>query len=35
MARYLDISVPTSPGTTVYPGDPAPRFLWPGSRSTA
>jgi arylformamidase len=30
MARYLDISVPTSPGTTVYPGDPAPRFLWPG-----
>jgi arylformamidase len=30
MARYLDISVPTSPGTTVYPGDPAPQFLWPG-----
>ena len=30
MVRYLDISVPTSPGTTVYPGDPAPQFLWPG-----
>lgn len=29
MARYIDISVPTSPRTTVYPGDPAPRFAWP------
>lgn len=29
MARYLDISVPTSPQTTVYPGDPQPQFLWP------
>ena len=29
MARYIDISVPTSPRTTVYPGDPAPRFVWP------
>jgi arylformamidase len=30
VARYIDISVPTSPRTTVYPGDPAPQFLWPG-----
>lgn len=30
MPRYIDISVPTSPHTTVYPGDPAPQFLWPG-----
>jgi arylformamidase len=30
VARYLDISVPTSPRTTVYPGDPSPQFLWPG-----
>lgn len=30
MARYIDISVPTSARTTVYPGDPAPQFLWPG-----
>ena len=29
MARYLDISIPTGPRTTVYPGDPAPQFLWP------
>jgi arylformamidase len=28
--RYLDISVPTSPRTTVFPGDPSPQFLWPG-----
>jgi arylformamidase len=30
MVRYLDISVPTSPSTTVYPGDPVPKFSWPG-----
>jgi arylformamidase len=30
MARYIDISVPTRPSTTVYPGDPAPQFFWPG-----
>ena len=30
MPRYIDISVPTGPRTTVYPGDPAPQFLWPG-----
>ena len=30
MPRYLDISVPTSPRTTVFPGDPSPQFLWPG-----
>lgn len=30
MPRYLDISVPTSGRTTVYPGDPSPRFHWPG-----
>lgn len=29
MARYLDISVPTGPTTTVYPGDPASELLWP------
>lgn len=29
MVRYIDISVPTSPATTVFPGDPAPEFLWP------
>lgn len=29
MARYLDISVPTGPQTTVFPGDPPPQFLWP------
>jgi len=29
MARYLDISVPTSGRTTVFPGDPAPQLLWP------
>jgi arylformamidase len=27
--RYLDISVPTSPRTTVFPGDPPPQFRWP------
>lgn len=30
MARYIDISIPTEPRTTVFPGDPAPEFLWPG-----
>lgn len=29
MNRYLDISVPTDPATTVYPGDPAPCLEWP------
>lgn len=29
MVRYLDISVPTSPRTAVFPGDPAPEFAWP------
>lgn len=29
MAVYHDISIPTSPGTTVFPGDPAPEFRWP------
>ncbi len=32
MPRYIDISVPTSERTTVYPGDPQPRFSWPGWR---
>ena len=27
--RYIDISVPISPRTTVYPGDPSPQFNWP------
>lgn len=30
MPRYIDISIPTSPGTTVFPGDPVPEFFWPG-----
>jgi len=30
MPRYLDISVPTSPHTTVFPGDPSPQITWPG-----
>ena len=30
MVRYRDISVPTSARTTVFPGDPAPEFSWPG-----
>jgi arylformamidase len=30
MVRYRDISVPTSPRTTVFPGDPTPEFSWPG-----
>jgi arylformamidase len=30
MSDYIDISVPTSPRTTVFPGDPAPEFSWPG-----
>ncbi|MBE7537102.1 MAG: cyclase family protein [Opitutaceae bacterium] len=30
MPNYLDISIPTSPATTVFPGDPAPDFHWPG-----
>lgn len=29
-ARYIDISVPLGPDTTVYPGDPPPRLYWPG-----
>ncbi len=29
MAHYIDISIPTSERTTVFPGDPAPRFDWP------
>lgn len=29
MARYLDISIPTGPRTTVFPGDPAPGISWP------
>jgi arylformamidase len=30
MVRYIDISVPTSQRTTVFPGDPQPTFSWPG-----
>jgi arylformamidase len=30
MPRYIDISVPTQPGMTVYPGDPTPQISWPG-----
>lgn len=30
MARYIDISVPTSPRTTVFPGDPTLEVHWPG-----
>lgn len=30
MASYIDISVPTSPDVTTFPGDPAPKFYWPG-----
>jgi arylformamidase len=30
MPNYLDISIPTCPSTTVFPGDPAPEFFWPG-----
>jgi arylformamidase len=29
MRRYIDISVPTSSRTTVYPGDPTPKIEWP------
>ena len=29
-SRYIDISIPTSARTTVYPGDASPEFLWPG-----
>lgn len=29
MGRYIDISVPTSARTTVYPGDPVPQIHWP------
>jgi arylformamidase len=29
MARYLDISIPTSSRTTVFPGDPSPQIHWP------
>lgn len=30
MPSYIDISIPTSPCTTVFPGDPVPEFFWPG-----
>jgi hypothetical protein len=30
MPVYFDISVPTGPATTVYPGDAPPRLDWPG-----
>lgn len=30
MPRYIDISIPTGPRTTVFPGDPSPEFSWPG-----
>ena len=30
MAKYIDISVPSSASITVFPGDPAPEFHWPG-----
>lgn len=30
MAHYIDISIPTSPRTTVFPDDPSPEFFWPG-----
>ncbi len=29
MVRYIDISVPLSDRTTVYPGDPTPTVSWP------
>jgi arylformamidase len=29
MGRYIDISVPVSSRTTVYPGDPSPEVSWP------
>lgn len=29
MATYIDISVPTSARTTVFPGDPSPEVCWP------
>jgi arylformamidase len=29
MVRYLDISIPTSLRTTVFPGDPSPQIHWP------
>ena len=29
MGRYIDISVPTSARTTVFPGDPTPQIHWP------
>lgn len=29
VSRYLDISIPTSEQTTVYPGDPRPSIEWP------
>lgn len=29
MTNYLDISIPTSAKTTVYPGDPSPEISWP------
>jgi arylformamidase len=29
MGRYIDISVPISARTTVYPGDPIPQIHWP------
>jgi arylformamidase len=30
MPTYIDISVPLSSRTTVFPGDPVPEFSWPG-----
>lgn len=30
MQKFLDISIPTCPSTTVFPGDPSPEFDWPG-----
>ena len=29
MGKYIDISIPTSPAITIYPGDPSPRITWP------
>lgn len=29
MSQYIDISIPTGPDTTVFPGDPVPEISWP------